>query len=81
MLFDRYFSFEQKVAISIISGAIWIYFRTYDCYAMIPRLQLFPVLFVSIWIALNYYEPLFLPIGLGILICYSTYHASLLTEK
>lgn len=70
-LFDRYLTFNHKVIISLISGGIWIYFRTSDCYKMIPRLHIFPVFFVVGWIYLNYYEPLFLPIGLCMLVLYS----------
>ena len=71
MLLDRFLTYEQKVMISIICGGLWIYFRTSDCYKMIPRKHIFPVVFVCIWIYLNYYEPLFLPIGLLVLILYS----------
>jgi hypothetical protein len=38
---------------------------------MIPRLHIFPVIFVMIWAYLNYYEPLFLPMGLLVLIVYA----------
>ena len=38
---------------------------------MIPREHIFPVFFICVWIYLNYYEPLFLPIGLFILVAYS----------
>jgi hypothetical protein len=71
MLLDRYLTFDQKVLLSIVSGGLWIYFRTAECYSMIPRLRLFPVLFVCSWIYLNYYEPLFLPLGLLVLLSYS----------
>jgi len=70
MLFDKYISNEMKIYIAVLSGALWIYFRTSDCYKMIPRLHIFPVIFVSIWIYLNYKDPLFLPLGLVILISY-----------
>ena len=70
MLFDKYISNEMKIYIAVLSGALWIYFRTSDCYSMIPRLQIFPVIFVSLWIYLNYKDPLFLPLGLFILILY-----------
>ena len=70
MLFDNYLSFNQKVIISVICSGLWIYFRTQQCYDMIPREHLFPVIFVMIWTYLNYYEPLFLPIGLIILIIF-----------
>ena len=71
MLLDKFLTFDQKVMISIVCGGLWIYFRTAECYNMIPRMHLFPVVFVCGWIYLNYYEPLFLPIGLLILIAYS----------
>jgi len=71
MLLDKYLTFDQKVAFSIICGGLWIYFRTSECYNMIPRLHIFPVIFVTIWIYLNYYEPLFLPLGLLVLVVYS----------
>ena len=71
MIVDKYLSYDKKVIISILCAGLWIYFRTAECYNMIPRLHLFPVVFVMIWAYLNYYEPLFLPIGLGILVLYS----------
>jgi len=71
MIFDKYISFHNKVIISVIVSGLWIYFRTAQCYDMIPRNHLFPVFFVMIWTYLNYYEPLFLPIGLFILILYT----------
>jgi hypothetical protein len=70
MLFDKYISNEMKIYIAILSGALWIYFRTSDCYNMIPRLHILPVIFVSLWIYLNYKDPLFLPLGLLLLILY-----------
>jgi hypothetical protein len=71
MFFDKIVSYRQKVFFSIICAGLWIYFRTADCYNMIPRHHIFPVIFVMGWTYLNYYEPLFLPIGLSILIAYS----------
>lgn len=71
MILDNYISFEKKVYISVIASGAWIYFRTPSCYDMIPSGQLFPFFFVMTWTYLNYYEPLFLPIGLFILILYS----------
>jgi hypothetical protein len=71
MLLDYYLTYDQKVLISVLSGSVWIYFRTSDCYRLIPRESIFPVLFVSAWIFLNYKEPLFLPLGLLILAAYS----------
>ena len=71
MILDNFLTYDEKVLISVICGGLWIYFRISDCYKLIPREHIFPVFFVCIWIYLNYYEPLFLPIGLLILICYS----------
>jgi hypothetical protein len=71
MILDKVISYNTKVGISVVVAGFWIYFRTSDCYNMIPRLQLFPVLFVMGWTWLNYYEPLFLPLGLSALILYA----------
>jgi len=71
MILDNLLSYQLKVYISVICSGLWIYFRTAKCYVMIPRMQILPVLFVMIWSYLNYYDPLFLPIGLFILWAYS----------
>ena len=71
MILDKFLTYHQKIAISILCGCLWIYFRTADCYLLIPRLHIFPVIFVGLWIYLNYYDPLFLPIGLVILLIYA----------
>jgi hypothetical protein len=71
MILDKYLTFQQKIYISLISCAIWIYFRTAECYLMIPRKSLFSVIFVVIWVYINYYEPLVAPIGLTTLYLYS----------
>ena len=71
MILDNYLDYTQKVYLSVICSGLWIYFRTAYCYKMIPRYHLFPVFFVMIWSYLNYYEPLFLPLGLLVLIIYS----------
>lgn len=60
-----------KLLIAILSGMIWIYFRDDLCYSLIPRKNIKISIFVGIWIFLNYYEPLFLPIGLFTLYLYS----------
>jgi hypothetical protein len=70
-MLDNMLTYQQKVLFSVICSGIWIYFRTSDCYKLIPRKHIFPVFFVCIWTYLNYYEPLFLPIGLLILVAYS----------
>ena len=71
MLFDKYLTFEQKIYIAIISGSIWIYFRTLGCYLALPRKSLISVILVSLWLYFNYYEPLSVPIGLIIMVLYS----------
>lgn len=71
MILDNYILYSYKVVISVISSGLWIYFRTKDCYAMIPRKTALPVIFVMLWVYLNYLDPLFLPIGLMILIAYT----------
>ena len=40
MILDNYLSYQQKVIIAMISGAIWIYFRTFDYYALLQRKQI-----------------------------------------
>ena len=74
MILDKVLSYHSKVMISVICAGLWIYFRTQQCYVMIPRMQIFPVLHVMLWSYLNYYDPLFLPIGLLILWSYSEYY-------
>jgi hypothetical protein len=73
MLIDKILTYNQTVIISIICAGFWIFFRTSDCYNMIPRGHILPVIFVMVWTYLNYYEPLFLPLGLGILILYAKF--------
>ena len=67
MLFDDVLSHDNKIIIAVLSSGIWIYFRTAQCYDMIPRTNLLPVVFVMSWAYINYHEPLALPIGLIIL--------------
>ena len=76
MFLDKYLSFDKKVFIALIFSGLWIYFRTAQCYEMIPRHEIFPVIFVMGWTYLNYYEPLFLPIGLAVLAIYPIYKNS-----
>ena len=70
MILDDIISHDNKIILAVISAGLWIYFRTAQCYNMIPRMHLFPVLFVMAWAYINYYEPLALPIGLIILATY-----------
>ena len=37
MILDDYVNIEEKIYISIISGMIWIYYRTRGCYKLLPR--------------------------------------------
>ena len=60
-------TYNQKILISLLSSALWIYYRTSDCYNLIPRKNLLSVILVTSWTYLNYKEPLALPIGLLIL--------------
>jgi len=76
MILDNLLSFDNKVIISVICSGLWIYFRTSECYNLIPRLHIFSIFFVMVWVYLNYYEPLFLPIGLLILILYAKINIS-----
>ena len=71
MFLDNYLKYEQKVLFSVVCGGLWIYFRTEECYSMIPRRSVFPVAFVCAWIYFNYKEPLFLPLGLLVLLAYT----------
>ena len=59
MILDKYLSYDNKIKISILAGAIWIYFRTTQCYISLPRKNIISVLLVSFWIYYNYQEPLF----------------------
>lgn len=70
MIFDNYLTFDDKVKISMLASIIWIYFRTAECYKLIPRKSIVSVVLVTTWVYLNYQEPLFLPIGLIILYLY-----------
>lgn len=70
MILDNYLSYNHKVIIAVIFAGLWIYFRTAECYAMIPRHSIFASIFVMLWVLLYSFEPLFCPIGLFILIFY-----------
>lgn len=66
-------SYQDKIIIATISAMIWIYFRTFDCYALLPRKSLLSVVLVGVWTYYNYQEPLLLPIGLIAIYLYSKY--------
>jgi magnesium-transporting ATPase (P-type) len=74
MIFDDYLSYNNKVIIAVIFAGLWIYNRTAECYAMIPRKSLFAAIFVMIWVYSYSYEPLFCPFGLCMLIFYTKYN-------
>jgi hypothetical protein len=74
MILDNYLSYNNKVIIAVIFAGFWIYFRTAECYSMIPRYSLFASIFVMVWVYAYSYEPLFCPIGLFILIFYTKYN-------
>lgn len=74
MFLDKYLSYNNKVIIAVIFTGLWIYFRTAECYSMIPRHSLFAAIFVMTWVYLYSYEPLFCPIGLAILIFYKEFN-------
>lgn len=82
MFLDKYLKYDTKVFIAVICSGFWIFFRTSECYNLIPRHHLFPVFFVMIWAYCNYYDPLFLPMGLIVLIFYANadYFMSMLTN-
>ena len=73
MILDKHLKYNEKIKISILAGAIWIYFRTNECYILLPRKSIISVLLVSLWIYYNYYEPLFLPLGLITMYLYYKY--------
>ena len=81
MILDNYLSYNNKVLFSVIISGLWIYFRTNSCYVLIPRNHISSVFIVTVWTFLNYYEPLFLPIGLCILFIYSIIHTPTINNK
>jgi len=73
MILDKVLDNETKIAISIISAMIWIYFRKFNNYCGLPNKSLLSTILVGIWTYLHYKEPLFLPIGLISLYLYSEF--------
>jgi len=74
MILDKYLSYKNKVIIAVICGGIWIYFRTAECYALLPRKNIFASIFIITWMYLNYYEPLVAPLGLLMLFGYTKWN-------
>ena len=72
MILDNYISEKNKLIIAIITGSLWIFYRTQSCYALLPRKNFISILIVCMWIYLNNNDPLFLPIGLFIMILYGS---------
>ncbi len=71
MILDRHLTHQQKIIIAMASAAVWIYFRTFDCYKLLKQKSLLSVVLVVGWIYLYDKDPLFLPIGLAIMYSYS----------
>ena len=71
MILDKYISYNNKVIIALICTGLWMYFRTAECYAMIPRHSIFSSIFVMAWLYLYTYDPLVVPIGIIILLIYT----------
>lgn len=67
---------DEKIFISCIVGAIWIYFREENNYKLLPRKNIFSIILVSGWIYFNYQEPLMLPAGLMLMYIYSKINKS-----
>ena len=75
MILDRHLTHQQKVIIAMVAAAIWIYFRTFDCYKLLKRKSLLSVVLVVAWIYLYDKDPLFLPIGLAIMVLFGYWSA------
>ncbi len=73
MILDNFFSRDDKIIISIIGGMLWIYFRTQECYKLVPRKSILTAIIVGCWIYLNYKDPLFLSIGVLIMYVHGIY--------
>lgn len=80
MILDNYFTYDNKIYISMIIGGLWIYFRELKDYDSLPRKNIISVILVTVWIYLNYKEPLFLPIGLGCMVLYSRHYNNKITK-
>jgi hypothetical protein len=72
MIFDN-ISFQGKIIFSVICAGLWLFFRTDKCYEMLPNHSIFPVIFVMVGVYLNYYDPIFLPLFLLLLYCYTRF--------
>ncbi len=67
MILDKQLTYQQKVWIAVVSASVWIYFRDFSCYKLLPRKSILAVAGVALWTYYNYSEPLLLPIGLFIM--------------
>jgi len=72
MLLDTFLSHQQKIYLAMITASIWIYYRTFDCYALLQRKKVISILLVILWIYLYNRDPLFLPIGMAIMFAYKS---------
>lgn len=72
MILDN-ISLHGKIIFSVICAGLWIFFRTDQCYEMLPNNSIFPVIFVMCGVYLNYYDPIFLPLCLLLLYCYTRF--------
>ena len=70
MILDRHLTHQQKIIIAMAVAAIWIYFRTFGCYALLKRKSLISIPLVVAWIYLYDKDPLFLPVGLAIMVLF-----------
>ena len=64
MILDKSLTHQQKIYIAMVVAAVWIYFRTTNCYVALPRKNIISIVLVVFWIYLYNKDPLFLPIGL-----------------
>ena len=70
MILDRHLTHQQKIIIAMVAAAIWIYFRSFGCYALLKRKKVLSIVLVVAWIYLYDKDPLFLPIGLAIMVLF-----------
>jgi hypothetical protein len=61
---------KNKILISMISGGLWIYYRDFNCYELLKRKKMLSVILVVLWIYFYEIEPLFMPMGLILLVLF-----------
>lgn len=72
MILDN-ISVNGKIIFSVICAGLWVFFRTDNCSDILPNHSIFLVIFVMSCVYLNYYDPIFLPLGLFLLFCYNIF--------